>query len=86
MIMNIFIEIAGWTGSFLILLAYSLISSRKLAGNSKLYQLLNVAGSLLLIANTIYHRAIPPAALNLVWLGIGIYSLVRSSGHQREGG
>ena len=84
--MNILVEIAGWTGSFLILLAYSLITARKLSGNSKMYQLLNVVGSMLLIVNTIYHRALPPAALNLIWLGIGIFSLISTSAHKREAG
>lgn len=84
--MNVYIEIAGWLGSFCILLAYALISARKIKGNSFQYQMLNIIGSLLLIVNTIYHRAIPPATLNLFWLGIGLFSIFRSSAQRREAG
>jgi len=84
--MNIFIEIAGWLGSFAILLAYGLLSAKKISAYSKTYQLLNIIGSLFLILNTIYHRAIPPATLNLFWLGIGLFSLFRSASHKREAG
>jgi len=84
--MNVLVEIAGWAGSFVILLAYGLLSARKISGNSCLYQMLNIFGSLLLIVNTIYHQAIPPATLNFVWLGIGVFSLFRSTSHRREAG
>lgn len=84
--MNVFIEIAGWIGSFTILMAYGLLSARKISANSKMYQFLNIIGSLFLILNTLYHRAIPPATLNLFWLGIGLYSLFRSTTHKREAG
>lgn len=83
---NIFIEIAGWTGSFLILLAYVLLTSHKISSDSKYYQLLNIAGSLLLVFNTIYHRALPPATLNIFWLAIGLYSLIRSAFNKRAVG
>ena len=84
--MNIFIEIAGWLGSFTILLAYGLLSAHKISANSSTYQLLNIIGSVFLILNTLYHRAIPPATLNLFWLGIGLFSLFRSTSHKREAG
>lgn len=84
--MKIFIEIAGWLGSFLILTAYALLSTRRISSRSRIYQMLNIVGSFLLLANTFYHRAIPPASLNLVWMGIGIFSLIRSKPHERAAG
>lgn len=81
--MKIFIEIAGWLGSFLILTAYALLTTRRITSRSRIYQMLNILGSFLLLVNTIYHRAIPPASLNLVWMGIGIFSLIRSKAHER---
>ncbi len=80
------VDIAGWTGSVLILAAYALLTARKVRGNSLNYQLLNIAGSILLIVNTLYYGALPPAALNLVWLAIGLYSIFRSVHHPRSGG
>lgn len=84
--MNIMIEILGWAGSLFILLAYILITTRKLNAVSKYYQLLNIAGSLFLIINTLYHRAMPPAVLNFAWLAIGVYSIVKSKTFTRESG
>ena len=40
----------------------------KLATYSIAYYLLNITGSACLIANTIYHHAIPSAVVNIVWI------------------
>ena len=84
--MKILIEIAGWLGSGMILTAYALIATRKINSRTRIYQVLNIVGSLLLFSNTLYYRAIPPAALNMVWMGIGVFSLIRSRSHERHGG
>jgi len=42
--MNILIEIIGWLGMVLILVAYWLISSRRIEAKSVLYQILNLGG------------------------------------------
>ena len=45
---NILINILGWTGSVLYLLAYALVSLKKTEGDSLLYQGINIfAGTLL---------------------------------------
>jgi hypothetical protein len=75
--MKIYIDIIGWLGSACIILAYWMITSGKADNNSGRYQSLNICGSIFLIINTIYYGALPPAALNVLWLIIGIYSLVR---------
>jgi hypothetical protein len=43
--MNLIIEIIGWLGMLLILIAYYLISSKRLEAKSIFYQLLNLGGS-----------------------------------------
>src|SRR5687768_17085201 len=53
------VEIAGWTGAFLILLAYLLLSLGRLTGRSALYQGMNVAGAAGFIVNGWWHGAIP---------------------------
>jgi uncharacterized membrane protein len=75
--MKIYIDIIGWLGSVCIILAYWMISSGKADNKSFRYQLLNICGSIFLIANTIYYGAMPPAALNAMWLIIGLYSIIR---------
>lgn len=71
------IDIAGWVGVVLVLAAYGLVSARLLEGDSLLYQALNIGGAALLIANSFYYRAMPSVAVNVIWIGIGVYALVR---------
>ena len=60
-----------------ILLAYALISSGKLEARSTTYQLLNIGGAVGFIVNSGWNGAIPSAALNVVWLLIGLTTLAR---------
>lgn len=75
--MKIVMDICGWIGSALILIAYFLISNHRVNSKSFLYQLLNSTGSIFLICNTLYYHTYPVATLNLIWLSIGITSLVK---------
>ena len=69
------VEVVGWTGALLILLAYLLISAGKLTGQSPLYQWMNIVGAAGFVINGWWHRAIPSTALNVVWMGIGAVAL-----------
>lgn len=62
------IDIVGWIGSLMIVVAYALNMYKKLATDSFSYYFLNIIGSALLIINTIYHKAIPSAFVNIVWV------------------
>ncbi|MFL6729978.1 MAG: hypothetical protein ACJ8E3_01015 [Sphingomicrobium sp.] len=68
---EIAVEVVGWGGAVLILLAYLLLSAGRLTGQSLTYQLMNVVGAAGFIVNGWWHRAIPSAALNVIWLLIG---------------
>jgi hypothetical protein len=68
------IEIAGWAGAALILLAYLLLSAGKLTGQSLVYQGMNVAGAAGFIVNGWWHGALPSASLNVLWLLIGAFA------------
>jgi hypothetical protein len=74
---ELIVDVLGWVGTVLYLIAYALISSRKVEGDSVLYQGMNILAGILLVANTFYWRAFPSLALNLVWIGIGLYTLNR---------
>ena len=76
--MHIFIETVGWLAALLILLAYALISAGKIEARSVAYQLLNIFGAAGFIVNSGWNGAIPSAALNVVWLGIGVFTLLRA--------
>jgi hypothetical protein len=65
------VEVAGWAGALLILLAYLLLSMGKLTGQSLTYQVMNIVGAAGFVINGWWHRALPSAALNVLWLLIG---------------
>jgi hypothetical protein len=65
------VEVAGWAGALLILLAYLLLSMGKLTGQSLTYQGMNIVGAVGFVINGWWHGALPSAALNVLWLLIG---------------
>ena len=82
--MDPLIEIIGWLGAVLVLSAYGLLSAHRLSSRSVTYQLLNIAGSIGLVINTGWNGAIPSAAVNVIWLGIGAHALWRNAGAAKE--
>jgi len=75
--MHFFVEIVGWVGAALILAAYALLSLGKLQGRSAVYQWMNVVGSAGFVVNSGWNGAYPSAALNVIWMGIGLFVLLR---------
>lgn len=73
--MQLLIDILGWIGAVCLLLAYFLVSRKKLAGDSLNYQLLNLVGGGLLTINSLYYGAFPSVAVNVVWIGIALFTL-----------
>jgi hypothetical protein len=69
------IDILGWIGSILLILAYYLNSQNKINAQTIAYQSMNLIGSVLLVINTIYYGAYPSSAVNFIWVFIGIYYL-----------
>ena len=71
------VEIVGWAGAVLILLAYLLLSAGRLTGQSLVYQGMNVVGAAGFVVNGWWHGAMPSATLNILWLMIGVFASVR---------
>ena len=71
------IEVVGWAGAGMILLAYLLLSAGKLTGNSLAYQWMNVVGAAGFIVNGWWHGALPSAVLNVIWMLIGTIAVWR---------
>jgi hypothetical protein len=65
----------GWVGAAALLVAYAMVSHKKLEGDSPTYQLLNITGSLLLAANTIFYGSYPSTFVNLIWAGIAVFAI-----------
>ena len=72
----VWFDAIGWIGAAALLVAYAMISHKKLEGDSAAYQLLNISGSLLLAANTIFYGSYPSTFVNLIWAGIAVFSIM----------
>lgn len=73
--LEIAIEGIGWAAAVLILAAYALLSFGKLEARGRVYQAMNVLGAAGFIVNSGYHGALPNAALNVVWVAVGLVTL-----------
>ncbi len=66
----------GWVGAFLLLLAYAMVSFKKLEADSQTYQWLNITASVLLLINTIYYGAYPSSFVNAAWTVIAFFAIL----------
>jgi hypothetical protein len=71
----VWFDAIGWVGAAALLVAYAMVSHKKLEGDSAAYQLLNISGSLLLAVNTIFYGSYPSTFVNLIWAGIAVFSI-----------
>ena len=82
--LEIAVEAAGWAGALLILIAYLLLSMGRLTGGSPAYQWMNVVGAAGFVINGWVNGALPSATLNVVWMGIGLFTLLRIAQRRRS--
>lgn len=80
-LMDVAVDLIGWLGAALLLSAYALISSGRFTAASAGFQTPNLLGAAGLTANSGYHQAWPSAALNAVWITIGLAAIAR---HRRR--
>ena len=73
--MKLAVEVIGWAAAALILGAYALLSTGRLRAESLTYQLMNILGAAGFIVNSGWNGALPSAAMNVIWMGIGVYAL-----------
>ncbi|HWJ37150.1 MAG TPA: hypothetical protein VNR86_00085 [Sphingomicrobium sp.] len=80
---QIAVEVAGWIGAALILLAYLLVTVGRLTGQSLAFQWMNLFGALGFVINGWWHRAMPSASLNVIWMliaGVALWRLWKKKG------
>jgi hypothetical protein len=75
--LSTYVDVLGWLGSVAVVAAYSLISLQRLHSRSRIYQWLNLVGSVGLAVNTAYYHAYPSTVVNAVWLLIACLALIR---------
>ena len=71
----LWVEAAGWAAMLLILAAYGMLSTGRLAAASPTYQWMNIVGAAGFVINSGWNGAIPSAVLNVAWMGIGFWAL-----------
>ena len=74
---QIAVEVVGWAGALLILLAYILVSLGRVTGQSAAFQWMNLLGAAGFIVNGWWHHALPSATLNVVWMLFAAVALWR---------
>ena len=72
---QLWFDAIGWVGAIALLIAYAMVSHKKLEADSAMYQLLNISGSLLLAANTIFYGSYHSTFVNLIWAGIAVFAI-----------
>lgn len=71
------VDIIGWIGTILFLVAYALVSAKKVEADSWSYQGMNLIAGIFLTINTLYLQAYPSAGLNIAWLLVAAVTLGR---------
>jgi len=71
----VWFDAIGWVGAAALLVAYAMVSHKKLEGDSATYQFLNISGSILLAVNTIFYGSYPSTFVNVIWAGIAVFAI-----------
>lgn len=72
----ILLSVLGWLGAFCTISGYGMLTAGRLTATSRLFQGLNIAGSILLFCSAYFSQAWPSAAVNALWAFIGLHALV----------
>ncbi len=71
---------AGWLGALGTVVAYGLVSRRKVEPSSAVFQSLNLSGAALLAVSAAASGAWPAVAANFVWVLISVLALMSARG------
>lgn len=74
---ELILEILGWLGVLLFLVAYFLVSFQIAASDSLVYQGMNLVGSIFVIADLFRKKAFYMVVLEVFWGAIALISLLK---------
>ena len=77
--MELIAEICGWIGMVLFLVAYFLVTFKKITADSRHYQFLNLIGAIFIGYNVFYAKVWPAFVLEIVWVAIAMIALVKKT-------
>lgn len=69
------IEAIGWVSAILIIVAYGLMTFKVLSPNSAAYLLMNIVGSLGLVAIAEVKKLFQSVVLNIIWAAVALVAL-----------
>lgn len=75
---NVARGIAGWAGISLVLIAFILTTFKVIAVEDLLYGALNGLGAIGIIISSLAKRDFQPVVLNIVWLIVALFGVIRS--------
>jgi len=70
-------QIMGWAGVVLLIIAYFLLSMKKIKSNSLIYHGLNLFGAVGIAVSAFATSSWPSVVLNIIWFGIAAFSLYK---------
>jgi hypothetical protein len=68
-------QVVGWAGAATLLAAYVMTSSGHWAGESRAFNVANMAGGAMLAFGGFFVGAWPSVTLNLIWIIVGLRAL-----------
>ena len=69
------IEIIGWVGTVLVVLAYLFVTTERLKPSSNLYSIMNLFGAIFIGLNVLVNQAWPALGLQVVWGVVAVVGL-----------
>ena len=77
--MDIYIvaDIVGIAGVALVITSFFLLQAGKIPAESYLYQIFNLVGAVLLLFSLYYHWNLASVIIEVLWLLISVYGLIR---------
>ncbi len=72
-----FYDLVGWVGATLVVVAYLLVSNKKVIGNNFWYQVMNLIGALGVGINAFHKQAWPSLGIQVVWAVIAVITLIQ---------
>jgi hypothetical protein len=76
-------EVLGWVGAIACLVAYLLLSMKKLKAHGLLYPILNVIGGIGLTYSAIFSNDYPNIIINILWATIAFTSFFLNAKKER---
>ena len=70
-------EMIGWLGAGTFVIAYFLLSFKILTSDKVPYHIMNATGGILMSVSTYNMHDRPAFFVNIIWMGIAVFSIIR---------